>query len=234
MKSRVALSWVLWIAAAILLALMADAAFSHSEGAWPLCVAAVACMVFANLDRISAISASASGINIALNKAEVSIGQLTRLIRMSAGLQLAMVQRAGRLGEYSAQEKERYLQESLGLLRDAGVSDADIEKLRYETWDRFVLFDYVWAATGMYMAPQPHDAEVQAEWEALRKVDDLPTAARLREFLQKHSALTDEREEFVRDYEYYQQHHRHRRADYDKYLAAASQGIQLPHKPPAT
>src|SRR5262245_45732343 len=120
------LNCALWIAAAILLTLTAIAAFAHSAGAWPLCVAGLACMLFANLDRISAISASTTGINIALSKAEVSIGQMTRLIRMSATLQLATVQRAGRWDGFSFAEKEKYLEESVALLRDSGLSEPEI------------------------------------------------------------------------------------------------------------
>lgn len=213
----------LWAASAVLFVLMALAAFRQSAGAWPLCVAGIACMVFANLDRISAISASTSGINIALSKAEVSIAQLTRLIRMSATLQLATVQRAGRLGGFSAEEKEKFLEESVSLLRDAGVSDPEIRELRYLPWDRFVLYDYALAITGGSRIPgaadrKPIPGDVLREWDALREFSDLPSGKVLREFLSKYGALTTEREELVQDYEYYQAHRTHRRPDYAKRL----------------
>lgn len=139
---------VLWGASAILFVLMAFAAFGGTNGAWPLCVAGVACMVFANLDRISAISASTSGINIALGRAEVSIAQMTRLLRTSATAQLAIVQRAGRWDGFNVEEKQAFLDESISLLREAGISEGEIRDVRYKYWDRFELFDYVHAILG--------------------------------------------------------------------------------------
>jgi hypothetical protein len=218
----------LWGASAILFVLTAVAAFAHSSGAWPLCVAGIACMVFANLDRISAISASTSGINIALNKAEVSIAQLTRLIRMSATLQLATVQRSGRWGGFTAPEKEKFLEESVSLLRDAGVSDTEIRDLRYFPWDRFVLFDYVHAITGGSRIPNLHDdKEIREAWESLREIDTLPSGGRLREFLRHYGALTNERDELINDYEYYLEHRSHRRPNYAELMKEKLQGLEL-------
>lgn len=219
MKFPEDLTRVLWGASAVLFSLMAVAAFFHLGGAWPLCVAGVACMVFANLDRISTISASTSGINIALSRAEVSIAQLTRLIRMSAALQLATVQRSGRWGGFTAAEKEKHLEESMSLLRDAGIPDAEIRDLRYMPWDRFVLFDYVHAILGGSTIPDPYDADTRAEWDAHQKIDNIASARTLRDYLLKYDAMTPDREELLKDLEYYEEHRRHRRPDYDVHLA---------------
>lgn len=221
------LRWLLWRAAAVLFGLMAVAAFFYPAGAWPLCVAGVACMVFANIDRVSAISASTSGINIALSRAEVSIAQMTRLIRTSAVVQLATVQRSGRWGGFSSAEKDKYLEEAMGLLRDAGVSEADIRELRYEPWDRFVIFDYVSAILGGAYTPDPHYEAAHAEWKGLQTIDNIPSADKLRAFLLKYNAITPEREELLLDLSYYVEHRRHRRPDYAEHL---SRGATLEHR----
>jgi hypothetical protein len=164
------LNRALWAAAAVLFVLMAVAAFSQSAGAWPLCVAGVACMIFANLDRISAISASSSGMNIALSKAEISIAQLTRLVRMSAVLQLATVQRLGRWGGFSPAEKQKFGGECFFASRRWGLRAGDSE-LRYAPWDRFVLLDDVLGITGGSLIPRtegrsaPVEKAIMDEWE---------------------------------------------------------------------
>jgi len=206
---------VLWGASAILFVLMAFAAFGGTNGAWPLCVAGVACMVFANLDRISAISASTSGINIALGRAEVSIAQMTRLLRTSATAQLAIVQRSGRWDGFNAEEKQAFLDESISLLREAGISEGEIRDVRYKYWDRFELFDYAYAILGGQV-PAPHDPDVHAEWEKLRQLDPPPPASALRDFLRKYGALDDDREQLIQDYEYYEANRSHRRPGYEK------------------
>lgn len=185
-------------------------------------------MVFANLDRISAISASTSGINIALGRAEVSIAQLTRLIRMSATLQLAIVQRTGRWDGFNAEEKETFLNESVSLLREAGISEGEIRDLRFKTWDRFELYDYVIGILSGGHVPQPHDQAVQKEWESFMQLDPLPSAKAMRDFLQKYGALADDREELIKDYEYYEANRTHRRPDHQKRIQKMMlQGIPI-------
>jgi hypothetical protein len=222
------LNRILWGASALLFVLMAVAAFAHSNGAWPLCVAGVACMVFANLDRISTISASTSGINIALGRAEVSVAQMTRLIRMSATLQLAIVQRTGRWDGFNAEEKEAFLNESISLLREAGIGDGEIRDLRFRAWDRFELYDHVIGILGGGQIPQPHDDAIQKEWEGLRQLEHLPTAMAMRDFLQKYGVLTDDREEMIKDYEFYETNRTYRRpSHHDRVRTMMLQGIRI-------
>ena len=92
-----------YAAAGALLVLQCIAAFVSPSGAWSLCIAAIACIATANLDRIGKIAAPGE-IELALKEARDSAKQVGELLRMSVRAQLEMTQRLTRKGAYSDAE----------------------------------------------------------------------------------------------------------------------------------
>ena len=103
----------------VLLLLEGMAAFFSPTGAWPLCVAAIACMAIANIDRIGKVSTPGE-FELLSKEAQDSVRHLDKLLRMSVRMKLDICQRVPRWGSYSDAEMESILAEAIGLLRDAG------------------------------------------------------------------------------------------------------------------
>jgi hypothetical protein len=70
----------LYCAAGTLAVLTVFAAFFRPEGAWPLVALSVACIVFANIDKIGDFKASGAGIEVSLvRKAETAVDEISQL-----------------------------------------------------------------------------------------------------------------------------------------------------------
>lgn len=197
---------LLYAGAAIFSLLVAIAAFQSPAGAWPLCAMAIACIVAANIDRVREVSASTSGVQVVLNRAREAVDQVTRLIRLNAKAQLALVQRMGRWDSgFSDKERTEVLEENMMLLRDAGVSEPEIRKLKAAVWDPLVHFDYVSAIlSGLRQNPLPQESALQIK--KMATLDGLPTADELEKFLKDIIILDGLRAELLADYRYYREH----------------------------
>ena len=116
--------------AAIMFVLVAIAAFRSPSGAWPLCVAAIALLVFVNFDRIAKISASVTGAEVVMQQVENKVVELRRVVTAMARMNMAAVQRGGRWGSaFTHAEGEAIRQEAEELMRGVGVDDAEITKI---------------------------------------------------------------------------------------------------------
>jgi hypothetical protein len=208
------LKTLLYATAGVLSALMAVAAFVSPPGAWPLGVAAVSCLIVANLDRFTEISATATGVRAVLRDAKSQLDELARnSARLSAASNLALVQRSGRLGGFSDAEQSTALRDSIALLREAGVGEDEIRAIKAQSWDRFVNFDYVHAITGSSQAPAFDDPALREEWKRLRNFENPATPEQLEDFLRRVGALNGLRAELLAGYRHYRDHGEHLRAD---------------------
>ncbi len=81
-------------------------------------------------------------------------------------------------------------------------------------WHRLTKFDYVLNILGHSTVPKGFDDHrVIEEWKALRSFERLPTPEQVRAFLTKWGLLTNERAEYLQDFEYYVDHKEHRQPD---------------------
>ena len=206
---------LLYAVAVVLMGLMAAAAFYQPSGAWPLSIAAAACVLFANLDRIGEISVTTSGATMkraedSARKAELSVEQIKRMLKLNAETQLELVQRTGRFGEFSYQTTEHILMETVSLLEEVGVPSAEIEEIKERCWDHYILFDYIYAILGRGRAPENVSPEIYQEWKSLRDFDSLSTPDDLEAFIEKVGDQSDLRREFLDAYRYYSKYRTHK------------------------
>ena len=157
---------LLLAAAALLFALLAVAAFVTPGGAWPLCIAGIALLILAHSDRIAEISAGTSGAKIVLQQVQDKVVELRRLVTISARMHMAIVQRMGRWGTgFNEAEKDAIREESERLMRDAGVDEEEIRRVRAHEWDRYVYLDYVfWIGRDLDVT------QFKADWDKLIEV----------------------------------------------------------------
>ncbi len=167
---------------------MAFAAFISPSGAWPLSVAAIVCMFLANTDKFSEISASTSGVSATIREAKDKIQDLNKLIEIMSEAQLFSLQAHGRIFDPEMLNRDHFFNRIIGIMKDAGIDDERILKIRKDNWDYFVKADYINSILGGSTIPHPLGPEydhVRAEWKKLRNFYDQPSPAQVREFLVK-------------------------------------------------
>lgn len=179
------------------------AAFLQPAGAWPLCILSIACVAIANLDRFSEISAGTDGVRAVIKSAEKQISEMGVIAKLQAKATLTLVQRTGRIGSLTDDEKDAFLSEIVGFLQAANVSDEEIKTLTHDAWDRYVFHDFAHAILGGSTTPDPSNAELQAERKALINLREPATPAKLRQFLAKWGLETEGRQRLVEEFEYY-------------------------------
>lgn len=201
--------WLFYSAAAVLFVLLGVSAFVSPAGAWPLCVGAIACLLLPNLGRISELSGP--GFKLLVQQAKEKVEHMDKLLRMSVRMHLEMVQRMPRWGNYTDAEMEAALEESVTLLREAGVPDSEITEIRSHAWDRWVIFDYGFYALGLGSPVNVTD-ELRAEWERLRTLERHPTPDEMEDFLERVGAFDGLRKELVESWRHYLVHTQHQPA----------------------
>lgn len=201
-----------YAAAGVLLVLQSIAAFVSPIGAWSLCVAAIACIATANLDRLGKSSAPGD-VELALKEARDSARHVGQLLRMSVRAQLDMTQRLPRKGASGDAEMEAMLTESVGLLRAAGVPDTEIATIREQAWDRWVRFDYVTYALGGNTGISNPSIEITREWNRLRQLGSNPTPDEVDSFLKSVGCFEGLWKDLAEGFRYYAQHRIHQRPD---------------------
>ncbi len=140
----------------------------------------VACLITANLDRISEFKASKSGVEAKTReivaRAENTLRELQLLAVKVTELSLSLVKRNGRWGGYSDEEQEQIKNDLFSVLREVKVSEAEIQKTLVE-WHRFVEFDYAHFILGGSTIPSKLDPATQTAWKSLcnRGIGKIPT-----------------------------------------------------------
>lgn len=219
MLCRQALEWLqlhlreaCYAAAGVLLVLQSIAAFVSPSGAWSLCVAAIACIATANLDRLGKPTAPGE-VELLKKESRDSVAHVGQLLRMSVRAQLEMTQRLARRGAYSDAEMETALTESVGLLRAAGVADTEIATIREQAWDRWVRFDYVMYALGGNTAIANPSLEIAREWNRMRELGSNPTPDEVDSFLKSVGCFEGLWKDLAEGFRYYAQHRIHQRPE---------------------
>lgn len=189
--------------ATTLFVLVGVAAFESPGGAWPLCVAAIALLVMAHVDRIVEISASATGAKIVLQQVQDKVVELKRLVVISGKMHMAIAQRMGRWGSpFTHAEMEAIRDESESLMRDAGVPESQISSIRATEWDRYVHLDYVfWIVDGVVIRGRG-----DRDLTDIRKPG---TPDEVDSLLSKLDAMTEERKKRLDMYRHFVTHGRH-------------------------
>jgi hypothetical protein len=175
-----------------------------------------ACLGFANLDQISKFKASATGFEIekTVAQAKSAIVELQDLGVLVAKLSLSLVKRQGRWGTYSDEQQDAIREDVNQVLKRLGVPERKIQDAESE-WHDVVEFDYVHAILGGKAISQVLSNIEQNEKRALLGdgFPHRPTSTELRAFLSDHDLLSPEREELIKDYDYYRNNRVHRRPD---------------------
>lgn len=175
-------------------------------------------LVAANLDRISEFKASRSGIEAktreVIARAETTLSELQLLGRNVAEVTLSLVKRSGRLGGYTDDEQESIKESVLTVLKKVGVPEKELLDV-LKDWHTFVEFDYAHAILGGHTVPEGVDPAVAQEWKAIRSggIVRVPTPEEIRTFLTKHRLSIDCLDDYLKDYEYYRLHRKHRRPE---------------------
>jgi len=176
-----------------------------------------ACLLAANLDRISEFKASATGVEAktreVIAKAENAVSELQLLAKNVVELTLGLVKRSGRLSGYSDAEQESIKGRLLEVLQNVGIPKEELPQMMRE-WHSFTEFDYTHAILGNQL-PDGNDPTLAQEWHELRHrgMTEILTPEELRQFLEKHNLLTTARAEYIEDYAHYRIHKSHRRPE---------------------
>lgn len=213
------MKWLLMISGLLLLLGGLSVGFlGHVEVMWVSLWAFIALSIAANLDRIEALMASKSGIEIrtraVIARAEVTLCELQLLAQQMAQLTLSLVKRSGRIGGYSDVEEDRIRDSVLEVLKRIGIAEKELSSILAE-WHRFVEFDYGHAILGGSTIPANIDDATLKDWKQLRAggVVEIPLPVTIREFLIQHKLMSNERDEYLKDYEHYRVHRTHRRPE---------------------
>lgn len=198
-KQRVAL----YVAAAVLSALVAVAAFISPAGAWPLAALALACVAAANVDRFSEVSASTSGVKAVLREARTELANLQDVVELMSEFQLGAMQQANRFASNDDEEKASNLKRMVGLMRKAGIPESRISEIKKRVWDRYVIFDYVHSVTGNGTVPDSNDRGIESRWRALRSFDAPAPPEEIERFLNDVGDDSDARRQLLASYRVY-------------------------------
>lgn len=177
----------------------------------------VALLFTAHVDQFEEFKASGSGIEAktraVITKAENAVSELQSLAKIFAETTLSSVKRTGRFGGYDDDEQERIKESVLNVLSQIGVPETEYKEVLSD-WQKFTKFDYAMEILGGSTIPQGFDDQtIQAEWKALRDIQNIPSPKQLRDFLNKWGLLDRVHEEHIKDYEYYIEHGQHRRPE---------------------
>lgn len=192
---------------------------NHESLPWVGVVGSFVCLAFANLDSIEFFKASRDGVEAktraVIQQARDTLTELQILATHLAEMSLTLVQRSGRMGGYSDEEKDRIKADMLSTLSKLGIEDEKFELVLKE-WRRFEALDYVFGILGNSRVPDGVGNEVIEDWKAFRNnavLRDRTDADVVRAFLDHHGFMTEERRELLMDYEHFLTLNTHRRPD---------------------
>ena len=200
----------------VVLAIGIWAGYNGSNSVLFTCLIAFGFLLFAaNMDQISEFKATSTGIEAktreVLQQTENTLLELQILARIVSETTLSLVKRSGRLGGYDDEEEERIKNDVLSVLKEIDIPASEHEKV-LQDWYQLTERDYTYYIIGGSQRPAGYaDNKIEQEWEALRSSQKASTPDEIRTFLQKWDLLNVEREEQLKDYEYYQEHRKHRR-----------------------
>ena len=213
------MKWVLTILAImILIAGLVVGFIGHIEVMITAFFGFVGLLFAANLDRVSEFKASGSGIEAktreVIARAESTLSELQLLARNIGELTLSLVKRSGRIGGYGDGEQEEIKKSVIDVLKKIGIPESEFPKVLRD-WNRFIEFDYSHAILGGNIIPQTDDKVILSELNALRKggIDRIPSPKEIRQFLNKHGFMTEELDEYLKDYVHFCTYENHRRPE---------------------
>jgi hypothetical protein len=223
-----------YVPAGVLAIITVVAAFRDEADAWPVLVLAGICILVPNLDRLQSIQVTTSGIMAELRKSKADADTLLETLRRSTidttAVSLELVQRSGWLGGFEEGVKNSIRESAAKRLKEAGVTDDEIERIMYRTWYRYDFYTYATCILGRVTVPDfgrpppfneedPEVAErasayisrIRAEWKALRDrwPNEPATPDELAAFIEKTGDEDAERQRLLAAYRYYLEHRTH-------------------------
>lgn len=188
-----------------------------SEAGWMTLISAIIVMLGTRFDAIEEISLGPlrAKLRKQVEEAEQVITAIRALATQVASTTLSLVKRSGRLGGYDDEEEEAIRIEVHDLLKQLGVGESEVNDTLNE-WHRFTELDYSLFTLGGTQVPKDLPQEHQPRWKELRSggVKKIPLPEELKEFFEQAGMLTSEREELIKDYEFYLKNRKHRRPDH--------------------
>jgi hypothetical protein len=220
------MKWFLTIIGILIFVSALVAGLFFGASGWIMTIALgglVVFLMFANLEHFSAFKFSQSGIEAqtrevraVITKAESTLAELQLLARNVAEVTLSLVKRTGRWDGYADDEADRIKTSVLAVLTKVGVPETDFPSILSD-WNRFTEFDYAHfiLGGGGSQVPDTQDLAIIEEWKNLRHggINDIPTPSTLRTFLTKHNFMTDNLDEYLKDYEHFLAYREHRRPE---------------------
>ena len=188
-----------------------------SQAGWATMLAGLIFMVasrFEDIQEIGLASFSAKMFERRVGRAEDAIQNIKRLAKESSRLALASIQFAGRMGGFTDKYKTRVLTDTRRLLDDLDITQEEIAEVE-SLWHAAVEFDYASWALGQSRVPEDLSQNFKPRWDELRDggIEGRAKPEQIRAFLTDANMLTSERDEILKDYEYYVATRRHRREE---------------------
>jgi hypothetical protein len=178
----------------------------------------IALLFFANIDKITRIKASPTGIEAetraVLDKANATIEEMRLIGKIVARTTLSHVMRAGRLASYSDEEKVALFKEILGAVTELGVSKEDQAQIAKD-WHAFTKYDYAYFILRAHPKEFYGNEAAIGAWKSMqrREVENIPTPEEIETLLKNQNAVTAQRQELIEDYRYYVRTSEHRDLD---------------------
>ena len=188
-----------------------------SQAGWATMFAGLIFMVasrFEEIQEIGLASFSAKMFERRVGRAEDAIQNIKRLAKESSRLALASIQFAGRMGGFTDEYKTRVLTDTRRLLDDLDITEEEIAEAE-SLWHAAGEFDYAHWTLGQSKVPKDLPQEFRPRWDNLRGggVEGRAKPEEIRVLLSDADMLTPERDEILKDYEYYVATRQHRREE---------------------
>ena len=183
---------------------------------WASMVAGLVLIIASRIEDIVEIGFGTFKARLERRVADVedAMNAVRELARSNARMTLDLVQFSGRFDGFPEEDKERVLENTRSLLIELGVEQQEIDATEVG-WHAAVEFDYAIWATGNSRVPKDLDSNHVSDWNALREggIVGRRTPQDIRAFFQRLEILTPERENILKDYEFYIENRHHRRPE---------------------
>lgn len=183
------------------------------QAAWLLLISIVVATALTSFGRVEELLLGPLRVKLReqISESQLLNTKLRKQALLNAQLLLSLVQRQGRIGGFSEEEKAAFLSDVLNEFDD--LSDNERAHI-LEDWHRLVVFDIVGLILGGNLIPHGASNEQINQWRELREFGGDPSPRELRHYLLELGALTEERTELLEDLKFYLAQRRHRRPDF--------------------
>ncbi len=191
---------------------------------WIGCIASICVLAmllfFVNSDKMESFKASTDGIEVktrelkqVVDDAKATLKDIQDLAKVIVGINIDSIQRQGRLGGYTEDDKDSLKNKLFNSLKELKIDQNQIEKIMDEHWHNYVLKDYTFGIIGNNVSYYPvemlkrRSELVDGGFKYIASPDEVES------FLEECRVIDDQWREYLKDYRYYAKNKKHRRLD---------------------